>query len=673
MFKKILIANRGEIAVRVIKTCRRMGIATVAVYSEADADSLAVEMADEAVFIGGSAPGESYLVMDRIVEACLDTGADAVHPGFGFLSENAAFPEALAKKKIAWIGPNAGAIAAMGDKLESKKLAAEAGVSTVPGFKGEIVDDQHAAEVADAIGYPVMVKASAGGGGKGMRIAWDQSEVREAFRAARSEAKTSFGDDRILIEKFVERPRHIEIQVLGDKHGTVIHLNERECSVQRRNQKVLEEAPSPFLDKATRKKMGEQAVALAQAVDYDSAGTVEFIVDPSKNFYFLEMNTRLQVEHPVTELTCNVDLVEQMIRVAAGEPLSLAQKDVAAKGWAVEARLYAEDPYRGFLPSIGRLKRYVEPEEGAFSGGTLRIDSGVREGDEISLFYDPMIAKVVAYGPDRLTAIDTLNDALDRLVVEGVQSNAPFLQAVLDEPDFRKGEIHTGYIAEHFPDGFHGTEPRAPQLRFICASAAYIRDVRARRAEAIEGRITPAPAPGPKRWIVLVHGQSVPVEITLNETGAELWMPTLAEGPLSLTTRWRPGVGLFEGALAAGEAAPETFALTFSDLTEGFRLRHRGFSATALVCTPRIAELHAILPERSDADSTGQVTSPMPGLIISIDIESGAEVKAGQPLLVVEAMKMENVIRAERDGVIKTVACQPGDSVAADDVLVEFE
>jgi len=673
MFKKILIANRGEIAVRVIKTCKRLGIRTVAVYSDADADSLAVEMADEAVHIGGSAPGESYLQMDRIVQACLDTGAEAVHPGFGFLSENAKFPEALAKKKIAWIGPNARAIAAMGDKLESKKLAAEAGVNTVPGFKGEIVDDQHAAEVADAIGYPVMVKASAGGGGKGMRIAWDQSEVREAFRAARSEAKSSFGDERILIEKFVERPRHIEIQVLGDKHGEVIHLNERECSVQRRNQKVLEEAPSPFLDAATRRKMGEQAIALAKAVDYDSAGTVEFIVDPQKNFYFLEMNTRLQVEHPVTELTCGVDLVEQMIRVAAGEPLQLKQKSMTPDGWAVEARLYAEDPYRGFLPSIGRLKRYVEPEEGAFGGGRLRIDSGVREGDEISLFYDPMIAKVVAHGKDRLTAIDALNEALDRLLVEGLQSNAPFLQAVLDEPDFRKGDIHTGYIAEHFPDGFQGTAPRAPQLRFVCAAAAYIHALRTRRGAKIDGRMTPPPAPGAERWIVLVNGQSVPVEITLEPGGASLWMPTLAEGPQKLSTEWTPGGHLFEGVLNSGAKGEAAFAVQFSDRTEGYRLRHRGFTDTVLVCTPRMAELHAILPERSDADSAGQVTSPMPGLIISIDTEIGAEVKTGQPLLVVEAMKMENVIRAERDGVIKTIACKPGDSVAADDVLVEFE
>ncbi len=676
MFKKILIANRGEIAVRVIKTARRMGIRTVVVYSEADADGLAVEMADEAVFIGPPAPGESYLAMDKIVQACLDTGAEAVHPGFGFLSENAKFPKLLAENGIAWIGPNPAAIAAMGDKLESKKLAAEAGVSTVPGFKGEIVDDQHAVEVAEAIGFPVMVKASAGGGGKGMRIAWDSDETREAFRAARSEAKSSFGDDRILIEKFVEKPRHIEIQVLGDKHGNVIHLNERECSVQRRNQKVLEEAPSPFLDEATRQKMGEQAVALSRAVDYDSAGTVEFIVDPKKNFYFLEMNTRLQVEHPVTELTHGVDLVEQMIRVAGGEPLSLKQKAMKPKGWAVEARLYAEDPYRGFLPSIGRLRRYVEPEEGAFGEGWLRIDSGVREGDEISLFYDPMIAKVIGSGPTREIAIDALNQALDRLLVEGVQSNAPFLQAVLDEPDFRKGDIHTGYIAQHFPDGFHGTAPRAEQWLQICAAAVYIHAVRVRRGALIEGRLSPPrDLDSPMRWVVIAGAYSAPVEITLDEDDgeAEIWAPTLSDKRLTLVTDWAPGRHLFEAVFKTKGRDPVEFAVQFSDRTEGYRLRSRGFAETVLVCTPRMAELHARLPAREAADAAGQITSPMPGLVISVDAEAGAEVKAGQALLVVEAMKMENVIRAERDGVVKAVACKPGDSVAADDVLVEFE
>ncbi|MEQ8406506.1 MAG: acetyl/propionyl/methylcrotonyl-CoA carboxylase subunit alpha [Oceanicaulis sp.] len=670
MFKKILIANRGEIAVRVIKTCQRLSIPTVAVYSEADADTMAVEMADETVFIGPPAPGESYLAMDKILAAIEETGADAVHPGFGFLSENANFPKALAEKGVAWIGPNPHAISAMGDKLESKKLAAEAGVSTVPGFKGEIEDDQQAVEVAADIGYPVMIKASAGGGGKGMRIARSDEEVREGFKAARNEARSSFGDDRILIEKFVEKPRHIEIQVLGDKHGNVVHLNERECSVQRRNQKVLEEAPSPFLDEKTRKKMGEQAVALAKAVDYDSAGTVEFIVDPDKSFYFLEMNTRLQVEHPVTELTHDIDLVEQMIRVAAGEPLEVTQSELKPKGWAVEARLYAEDPYRGFLPSIGRLKRYSEPAEGPMGPGALRIDSGVREGDEISMFYDPMIAKVIGYGDTREKAIDALAESLDRLHVEGLQSNKPFLSAVLEEPDFRAGRIHTGYIDEHFPEGFAGTLPKEHQLRWMTAAAAYVHTVFTERAGRISGRLAPPPAPGKSHeFVVILDKQNFPVEIRLDGDGAaELWMPALGSEHVRLTTSWAPGDHLFEGELGG-----ETFALSIADRTEGYVLRHRGVAATVLVCTPRAAELHARLPEKEPVDTAKLVTSPMPGLVVSIAVETGQEVKAGEALMVVEAMKMENVLRAEVDGVIKQIACEPGASVAADELLIEFE
>ncbi len=669
MFKKILIANRGEIAVRVIKTCKRLGIPTVAVYSEADADSMAVEMADEAVFIGPPAPGESYLVLDKIMDAIKQTGADAVHPGFGFLSENAAFPKALEEAGVAWIGPNVNAIDAMGDKIRSKQLAAKAGVSTIPGADGEISDVDTAIAAAKAIGYPVMLKASAGGGGKGMRIARSEDEVREGFVSARNEAKTAFGDDRILIEKFVEEPRHIEIQVLGDKHGNVIHLNERECSVQRRNQKVLEEAPSPFLDAKTRKAMGAQAVDLSKAVDYDSAGTVEFIVDKDKNFYFLEMNTRLQVEHPVTELTCGLDLVEQMIRSAAGEPLERKQSEIGIDGWAVEARLYAEDPYRGFLPSIGRLKRLVEPAEGKLGKGELRIDSGVREGDEISLFYDPMIAKVIGYGKNRETAIDTLAAALDRLHIEGLQSNSPFLSAVLDEKDFRSGRIHTGYIAEHFPEGFHGTRPRDNQLIYMAASAAYVHEVFARRASQIEGRLAPADLADTREWVVLMDKRQIPVEITLGEAGeAEIWIPSLQGDRLTFKTDWRPG-----GHLIEGEVGGEAFALEFADRTEGYALRHRGFSATALVCTPRSAELHALLPEKEKADTAKLVISPMPGLVVSIDVETGQEVKAGEALLVVEAMKMENVIRAEKDGTVKSVNVEPGASVAADELMIEFE
>ncbi|WP_300553343.1 acetyl/propionyl/methylcrotonyl-CoA carboxylase subunit alpha [Maricaulis sp.] len=668
MFKKILIANRGEIAVRVIKTCRRLGIPTVAVYSEADADSMAVEMADEAVFIGPPAPGDSYLRMDKILEAIKETGADAVHPGFGFLSENAAFPAELEKAGVAWIGPNVNAIEAMGDKIRSKQLAAKSGVSTIPGADGEINDADTAVAAAKAIGYPVMLKASAGGGGKGMRIAHDETEVREGFEAARNEARTSFGDDRILIEKFIVEPRHIEIQVMGDKHGNVIHLDERECSVQRRNQKVLEEAPSPFLDKKTRDAMGAEAVALAKAVDYDSAGTVEFIVDKDRKFYFLEMNTRLQVEHPVTEMTHGLDLVEQMIRSAAGEKLELTQREVKIDGWAVEARLYAEDPYRGFLPSIGRLKRFTEPEEGNLAGGTLRIDSGVREGDEISLFYDPMIAKVIGYAKTREAAIDTLAAALDRLHVEGLQSNAPFLSAVLDEADFRSGRINTGYIAEHFPEGFNGTAPREDQLVYIAAAASYVHEVMERRAAQTDGRLADAPVEVTREWVVLMDGRNIPVEVEMSALGkASLWIPSLRPERITLETAWLPGNVLFEARIDS-----EDYAVVFSNKTEGYALRHRGYSVTALVCTPRSAELHALLPEKEKADTAKLVISPMPGLIVKVDVEEGQEVKAGEALLVVEAMKMENVIRAEKDGTIKSVNVEAGASVAADELMIEF-
>lgn len=669
MFKKILIANRGEIAVRVIKTCRKLGIATVAVYSEADADSLAVEMADEAVFIGPPAPGESYLRMDAILDAIKETGADAVHPGFGFLSENAAFPKALEEIGVAWIGPNVNAINAMGDKIRSKQLAAKAGVSTIPGADGEISDAETAVAAANAIGYPVMLKASAGGGGKGMRIAHDAQEAREGFTAARNEAKTSFGDDRILIEKFIEEPRHIEIQVLGDKHGNVVYLNERECSVQRRNQKVLEEAPSPFLDKKTREAMGAQAVSLSAAVDYDSAGTVEFIVDKNRNFYFLEMNTRLQVEHPVTELICDLDLVEQMILSAAGEKLSFSQRDVGIDGWAVEARLYAEDPYRGFLPSIGRLKRFVEPAEGPLGKGELRIDSGVREGDEISLFYDPMIAKVIGYGKTREDAIDTLAAAMDRLHVEGLQSNAPFLSAVLDEADFRAGRIHTGYIPEHFPEGFNGTRPRDEQLIYLASAAAYMHEMLIRRAGQTSGRVAAPESTETREWIVLMDERRVPVEITMTGEGqAQIWSPGLTQERQALNTAWTPGASLFEASLDGVD-----FSLEAATRTEGFAMRHRGYGATAVVCTPRAAELHALLPVKEKADTAKLVISPMPGLIVSVDVETGQEVKAGEALLIVEAMKMENVIRAEKDGVIKTITVEAGASVAADELMIEFE
>ncbi|HEX7947241.1 MAG TPA: acetyl-CoA carboxylase biotin carboxylase subunit, partial [Phenylobacterium sp.] len=469
MFKKILIANRGEIAVRIIGTCRRLGIATVVVYSEADADSLAVELADEAVLIGPAPAAQSYLLADRIVEACRATGAEAVHPGFGFLSENAGFARRLAAEKIVFIGPNAGAIEAMGDKIESKKFALAAGVSVVPGHVGEIADTGHAIEIAEAIGYPVMITASAGGGGKGIRVAWKRQDVEEGFPAVRAEAKASFGDDRIFLEKFIESPRHVEIQVLGDKHGHVVHLFERECSIQRRNQKVIEEAPSPLLDEATRAAMGAQAVALAQAVGYDSAGTVEFVAGQDKSFYFLEMNTRLQVEHPVTELITGVDLVEQMIRSAYGEALAFTQGDLSIKGWAMESRIYAEDPYRGFLPSIGRLVRYSPPQEGRIDEIIVRNDAGVREGDEISMFYDPMISKLSTWGPDRITAIDAMARALEDFHIEGLGQNIPFLSAVMDQDRFRSGQLSTNYIKDEFPDGFHGAPPTAFQRDLMAA------------------------------------------------------------------------------------------------------------------------------------------------------------------------------------------------------------
>jgi propionyl-CoA carboxylase alpha chain len=674
MFDKILIANRGEIAVRVIKTCQRLGIQTVAVYSEADAGSKAVDMADEAVFIGPPAPGESYLRIDKIIAAAKETGAEAVHPGFGFLSENPNFPIALKEAGIEWIGPNAHAIEAMGDKITSKKFAAEADVNTVPGHLGLIEDADEAVKISSEIGYPVMIKASAGGGGKGMRIAYSDSESRDGFQSARNEARSSFGDERIFIEKFVERPRHIEIQVLGDRHGNVVHFNERECSVQRRNQKVLEEAPSPFLDKATREAMGAQAVALAKAVDYDSAGTVEFIVDEDKHFYFLEMNTRLQVEHPVTELTHGIDLVEQMIRIAAGEPLELRQRDIKISGWAVEARLYAEDPYRGFLPSIGRLKCYTEPAEGPLGEGVLRIDSGVREGDEISLFYDPMIAKVIAHGKTREIAIETLLEGLDRYHVEGLQPNTPFLAACLEEEDFRKGEIHTGYIAEKFPDGFTGTEPTDFQTKVVAGTAAFIHTVYTRRAGRTSGRLTPAPRVHAEEWDVLMEGERIAVEMDLPDaaigggTPAKVWMPELGGKAAEFESAWHPGEHVFEGMIDG-----EHFAVEFKNLTEGYRLRHRGFTTTAIVATHRSAELHALLPEKDVGASAKQVTSPMPGLVVKLEAEAGQDVKAGEPLLVVEAMKMENVIRAEMDGVIKTIAVEAGQSVSADELLVEFE
>ncbi|MGZ3404524.1 MAG: acetyl-CoA carboxylase biotin carboxylase subunit [Phenylobacterium sp.] len=657
MFSKILIANRGEIAVRIIKTCRRMGIATVVVYSEADADSMAVEMADETVFIGPAPAAQSYLVADKIIEAAHATGAEAIHPGFGFLSENAGFAKRCAAEKIVFIGPNPHAIEAMGDKIQSKLFAVKAGVSVVPGHVGEIDDTKHAVKISEEIGYPVMIKASAGGGGKGIRVAWNTKDVEEGFPAVKAEAKASFGDDRIFIEKFIESPRHIEIQVLGDKHGNVVHLFERECSIQRRNQKVIEEAPSPLLDEKTRAAMGEQAVRLAQAVNYDSAGTVEFVAGQDKSFFFLEMNTRLQVEHPVTELITGLDLVEQMIRSAYGEKLAFAQKDLKIDGWAIESRIYAEDPYRGFLPSIGRLVRYDPPAEGKIGKITVRNDAGVREGDEISMFYDPMISKLSTWGKTRLEAVDAMGMALEDFHIEGLGQNIPFLAAVMDQERFRSGKLSTNYIKDEFPEGFVGTAPTPFQRDLMAAVACAMHRVLTRRA---------APQLMRDDWVVIENGERRPVRVTNGEALAVEFLD--ADRTLTLENiDWRPGQPVFRGAL---DGRP--FAAQVEPLAEGFKIRHRAATARVLVLTPRIAELHEKLPPKQAADTSKMVLSPMPGLVVSLDAAVGQQVRAGEAVAVIEAMKMQNIIRAERDGVVKAVNASAGDSVAADEVLVEF-
>ena len=664
MFKKILIANRGEIACRVIKTARKMGIKTVAVYSEADKDALHVEMADEAVLIGPPPSTQSYLVIERIIQACRDTGAEAVHPGYGFLSEREAFAEALAKIGVAFIGPNVKAIAAMGDKIESKKLAQAAKVTTVPGFIGEIKDDAHAKKIAKEIGYPVMVKASAGGGGKGLRIVHKEDELVQAIKSSQHEAKASFGDDRLFIEKFVTEPRHIEIQVMGDKHGNVIYLNERECSIQRRNQKVIEEAPSPFLDAATRKAMGEQAVMLAKAVNYDSAGTVEFIVDKDRKFYFLEMNTRLQVEHPVTELTTGLDLVELMIRSAAGEKLPIRQNDVGIKGWAVEARVYAEDPYRGFLPSTGRLVRYRPPAEGTKGDVTVRNDTGVYEGGEISMFYDPMIAKLCTHAPTRLQAIDAMAAALDRFRIEGINHNIAFLTAIMHNARFREGRITTAFIAEEFPDGFHGLALEdAAQRRFVAAAVA-ARLARALRASGISGTLNGAHRV-PSEFVVTLDERNFAV------SGANLAagnLHLLIDGkPFTAITEWHPGQPTMVLVTENGD-----FAIQITRAIGGYKLGQGGRTVTVAVRSPQAASLAALMPKKAAADTSKMLLCPMPGLIVSINVAEGQEVKAGETLAVVEAMKMENVLTAERDGTIKKVNAAKGDSLALDDVILEF-
>ncbi|WP_118137151.1 acetyl/propionyl/methylcrotonyl-CoA carboxylase subunit alpha [Oceanicella sp. SM1341] len=664
MFKKILIANRGEIACRVIKTARRMGIKTVAVYSDADRHALHVAMADEAVHIGPPPANQSYIVIDKILDAVKATGAEAVHPGYGFLSERAEFAEALAKAGVAFIGPPVGAIEAMGDKITSKKLAAEAGVSTVPGYMGLIADAEEAVKISGEIGYPVMIKASAGGGGKGMRIAWNDAEAREGFQLSRNEAKASFGDDRIFIEKFVTQPRHIEIQVLGDQHGNCIYLGERECSIQRRNQKVIEEAPSPFLDEATRRAMGEQAVALAKAVDYCSAGTVEFIVDGSRNFYFLEMNTRLQVEHPVTELITGIDLVEQMIRVAYGETLSLRQEDVTLTGWAMESRLYAEDPYRNFLPSIGRLTRYRPPEEVATGTHAVRNDTGVFEGGEISMYYDPMIAKLCTWGPDRPAAIEGMRNALDGFEVEGIGHNLPFLAAVMDHPRFVSGEITTAFIAEEYPEGFGGAELPGAELDRLAALAAVMHRRAEARAAQISGAMRNHRRVVRPDAVVLMGGRRFDVSVSETNGVSDV---TVNGAVLAIETGWQPGE-----TLVRAKVNGTPLIVKFDAVTGAMRMRFRGADLTVRVMTPRAAELAALMPEKLPPDTSKLLLCPMPGLVVSIAVAEGDEVQEGQALCTVEAMKMENVLRAERAGVVSKINAAPGASLAVDDVIMEF-
>lgn len=669
---KILIANRGEIACRVIKTARKMGIKTVAVYSDADRNALHVGMADEAVYIGASPANQSYLIQDKIIDAVKATGADAVHPGYGFLSENPEFAERLKAEGVVFIGPNPHAVVSMGDKITSKKLAMEAGVSTVPGHMGLIDDAEHAVKISNKVGYPVMIKASAGGGGKGMRIAWNDEEAREGFAASKNEAANSFGDDRIFIEKFVTSPRHIEIQVLGDKHGNIIYLGERECSIQRRNQKVIEEAPSPFLDEETRAAMGAESVALAKAVDYDSAGTVEFIVDGDKNFYFLEMNTRLQVEHPVTELITGVDLVEQMIRSAQGEKLSMTQKDVKLTGWALESRIYAEDPFRNFLPSIGRLTRYRPPVEGTRqSGAIVRNDTGVFEGGEISMFYDPMIAKLCTWGEDRGIALDAMRDALDVFELEGIGHNIPFLQAVYDHDRFIRGDITTGFIAEEYPDGFQGAEPNSGVMRKLAAVCALMHDVSEHRSAQITGSLPNHTRHIPDTWCVQIGDTHYRADIR-GESGLRTIImdddSDKAAIEMEVLINWVPGQSLVRALI---DNKPINFHA--ARRPEGYQVRHRGCAFGVKVRTPEAGGLASHMLEKVAPDTSNLLLCPMPGVIVKVMVEVGDIVEDGQALAVVEAMKMENTLRAENRARVSAVKAAEGDNLAVDAVIMEFE
>jgi propionyl-CoA carboxylase alpha chain len=661
MFKKILIANRGEIACRVIKSARLMGIKTVAVYSEADKDALHVDMADEAVCIGPAASSESYLLVDNILAAIKQTGADSVHPGYGFLSENASFARKLKRQGIAFIGPNVNAITKMGDKIESKKLAEKAGVNTVPGHTEILKDVKHALSASKKIGYPVMLKASAGGGGKGMRVAFNEKEAREGFVSAKREAASSFGDDRVFVEKFIEEPRHIEIQIMADSHGNIIYLGERECSIQRRHQKVIEEAPSPFIDEETRKSMGEQAVLLSKAVKYVSAGTVEFIVDSKRNFYFLEMNTRLQVEHPVTEKITGLDLVELMIRVAAGEKLPLTQDDVTLKGWAMESRVYAEDPFREFLPSVGRLVRYRAPEESEH----VRVDSGVYEGGEISIYYDPMISKLITYGADREEAIAHMRHALDGYFIRGVSHNISFLAALMAHPRFQAGNLTTSFIADEYPDGFDTScVPHDDPELLVCVSACVHRAYQ-ERAACISGQYEGHQRKVLDDWIVILGRKEYALNIVCVTGGYDI---QIGDTRMRIRTDWQLGEPLFEAQLNGF-----LICLQVERNGAGYSLFHSGLRADVVVLNPRVAELYALMPEKIEADTSKFLLSPMPGLLISISVKDGEEIKGGQELAVVEAMKMENVLHAERDGVVKSVHAAQGDSLSVDQVIIEFQ
>lgn len=674
-FDKILIANRGEIACRVIRTAKRLGIKTVAIYSEPDATAKHVRMADEAVCVGPAVSKESYLKMENVLKAVKETGAQAVHPGYGFLSENHHFVEALEKEGVAFIGPGSHAMLAMGDKIESKKLAKKAGVNVIPGFLGEVHDDAEVLKIANEIGYPVMIKASAGGGGKGMRIAWNDEEAKEGFRLSKQEAMSSFGDDRMLIEKFIDNPRHIEIQVLSDGQGTTLYFNERECSIQRRNQKVLEEAPSPFLDEATRKAMGEQAVRLAEAVGYKSAGTVEMLVDSQRNFYFLEMNTRLQVEHPITEYITGHDLVEHMIRIAAGEKLKITQKDIGINGWATEARVYAEDPFRNFLPSIGRLDRYIEP---SLEGGDVRIDGGVEEGSDISVFYDPLICKLVTHGKDRAESIQRMKRALDSYVIRGVTNNAAFLRAVMEHPRYNEGSLSTKFIAEEWPNGFHGYILTEQQETDLVAAVSALHLARVRRDASVEGKVASYKAPTQLDLVVTIpahagtkeakEAKEVPVKVQyVNDGTVEL---TFNGETLTVQHNWAVDTPVFNGTVDGREVVVQLFA---KPVALKYRFLYFGTQFEIGVYTPRERELARLMPAPQVMDTVNFLRSPMPGSVISVNVKVGDKVVLGQELAVVEAMKMQNVLRSARDGIVKAVKVTPGKQVAVDEVLIEFE